>query len=184
MISKVNHLLPLISLNGHLQESWKCIRKIIFRDILRTQTSPLESMVTLGLGYYNIIIKPILKIIEKSKTFNNQTSQQNFLIKAAKKTLAYWKNLEQKLPQEIEVTINKLLNNEIWINAKEMDLLIYNNLGARLFRNSNEINVIKDIRSLKYPNYLYILSNAAIHEIIDTLIQMKKAKDTKKIIDK
>ena len=53
MISKVNHLLPLISLNGHLEQSWKCIRKIIYRDILKTQTTPLESLITLGIGYYN-----------------------------------------------------------------------------------------------------------------------------------
>ena len=63
MISKVNHLLPIITLNGHLSESWKCIRRIIFRDILKTQTSPLETAVTLGLGYYNIIIRPMIKTL-------------------------------------------------------------------------------------------------------------------------
>ena len=46
MITRVNHLLPIIALNGHLKESWKCIRRIIFRDILKTQTSPLETAVT------------------------------------------------------------------------------------------------------------------------------------------
>ena len=53
MLSKVNHLLLLISLNGHLEQIWKCIRKIIYRDILKTQTTPLESLITLGIGYYN-----------------------------------------------------------------------------------------------------------------------------------
>ena len=65
MITKVNHLLPIITLNGYLSESWKWIRRIIFRDILKAQTSPLETAVTLGLGYYNIIIRPMIKAIER-----------------------------------------------------------------------------------------------------------------------
>ena len=69
MISKINHLLPLISLNGYLEQSWKCIRKIIFRDILKAQTTPLESAITLGLGYYNIIIRPMMKIIDREYEF-------------------------------------------------------------------------------------------------------------------
>ena len=75
MISKVNHLLPLISLNGHLGVSWKCIRRIIFRNILKTQTSPLEGVVSLGLGFFNIIIKPILRNIERGYIFFFNLSQ-------------------------------------------------------------------------------------------------------------
>ena len=36
--------------------------------------------------------------------------------------------------------------------------------------------IINDSRCLKYLNYLYLLSNAASHEIIDTIIQKEKAK--------
>ena len=57
LISKGNHLLPLIALSGNLDASWKCIRKIIFRNILDKHTLPLETAVALGLGYYNIIIR-------------------------------------------------------------------------------------------------------------------------------
>ena len=32
------------------------------------------------------------------------------------------------------------------------------------------------MKNLKYPNYLYLLSNAATHEIIDIAISNKKAK--------
>ena len=61
LISKVNHLLPLIVLSGNLEASWKCIRKIIFKNILDKHTLPLETAVALGLGYYNIIIRPLIK---------------------------------------------------------------------------------------------------------------------------
>ena len=36
MISKINHLLPIITLNGYLSLSRKCIRRIIFRNILKS----------------------------------------------------------------------------------------------------------------------------------------------------
>ena len=106
MITKVNHLLPLISLNGHLSDSWKCIRRIIFRNILKTQTSPLETAVTLGLGYYNLIIRPLLKLIEKYHTFTNNDQQYNFLKLATIKAFTHWKCIEKKLPEEIENKIN------------------------------------------------------------------------------
>ena len=61
LISKVNHLLPLIVLSGNLEASWKCIRKIIFKNILDKHTLPLETAVALGPGYYNIIIRPLIK---------------------------------------------------------------------------------------------------------------------------
>ena len=61
LISKVNHLLPLIAFSENLDASWKCIRKIIFRNILDKHTLPLETAVALGLGYYNIIIRPLIK---------------------------------------------------------------------------------------------------------------------------
>ena len=101
MVSKVNHLLPLISLNGHLGVSWKCIRRIIFRKILKTQTSPLEGVVSLGLGFFNIIIKPILRNIERGYIFFFNNSQLEFLKKAAVRALIHWKSLEQKIPSEL-----------------------------------------------------------------------------------
>ena len=61
LMSKVNHLLPLIALSGNLDASWKCIRKIIFKNILDKHTLPLETAVALGPGYYNIIIRPLIK---------------------------------------------------------------------------------------------------------------------------
>ena len=54
---------------------------------------------------------------------------------------------------------------------------IYNNMGSRLIRNSQDKEMtINDSKCLKYPNYLYLLSNSASHEIIDTIIQKEKPK--------
>ena len=57
---------------------------------------------------------------------------------------------------------------------------IYTNIGKRLYRNNDNIEInLKDIRGLKYPNYLYLLSNAISHEIIDTILQKEKSKNEK-----
>ena len=180
MVTKINHLLPLISLNGYLEPSWKCIRKIIFRDILKKQTSPRETAVPLGLGYYNLIVKPILKMIDREYKFTKNIEHTSFLKKAAKKALIFWKSFEKKLPSEIDEEITNMIQDKKWFEARELDKKIYGNMANRLIRNSGVNFEIKDVRCLSYPNYIYILSNAWCHETIDTLIQSEIIKDESK----
>ena len=65
--SKFSHLLPLITMSGHLETTWNNIRKTIFRDVIDFSTFPKEANVILGLSFYSIIIKPLLKIYQKEK---------------------------------------------------------------------------------------------------------------------
>ena len=175
MISKINHLLPLISLNGHLEQSWKCIRKIIYRDILKAQTTPLESAITLGIGYYNLIIRPTMKMIEREHNFLKNEDHLESLKSTAKKAIIHWKNLETKLPDDVEKQINQMIDGQNWYSVKDVDHLLYNNIGVRLCINSEDKNLnLKDLKALKYPNFLYLLSNASTHEIIDTTSQYLK----------
>ena len=121
MISKINHLLPLICLNGYLVESWKTIRKIIFRNILEKQTTPLETMISLGLGYFNLIIKPMLKLINKEYKLSKNDVHYKFLKSAAQNALIHWKKLEEKLPEEIDTAITEMINGEKWFEASELE---------------------------------------------------------------
>ena len=64
-----------------------------------------------------------------------------------------------------------MINGNKWHTTIELEKIIYNSNVNRLILNSgSEILKIVDSRSLKYPNYLYLLSNAGIHKIIDTNI--------------
>ena len=67
MKDKINHIIPLISINGNLETIWKEIRKTIFNNVLFKDTLPKESGTLLGISYYNIIMKPLLKLITKQK---------------------------------------------------------------------------------------------------------------------
>jgi hypothetical protein len=62
MRSKINHLLPIISLSDKLEDSWKVIRKAIFDIVLQTSTMPRESAAILKLSYYDIIVRPIINL--------------------------------------------------------------------------------------------------------------------------
>ena len=98
------HLLPLIAYSGQLESTWLNIRKGIFLDILSINTLPKESGTLMGLSFYNIIIKPMLKITDKiinQYTNENQSYQKDFIIKAIKKTFHTWLKVEKNNTNEV-----------------------------------------------------------------------------------
>ena len=62
MRSKIN---PLIILTGGTEELWKDIRKFIFHYIIECNTLPRESASAFGLGFYEIMIRPLKKVNRK-----------------------------------------------------------------------------------------------------------------------
>ena len=90
MKAKINHIIPLISINGNLETIWKEIRKTIFNNVLFKDTLPKESGTLLGISYYNIIMKPLLKLITKQKEFNNTDNYIQFLYEASNKAIITW----------------------------------------------------------------------------------------------
>ena len=67
-------------------------------------------------------------------------------------------------------TLLKIASNELRLNVKQFDALLYKNLNERIMRNNDRILNIKNIKVLKFPNINYNLSNVPYHEIIDTAI--------------
>ena len=170
LISKINHLLPLISLTGNIDICWKSIRNIIFNKILNRCTLPLETALAMGVGYYNIIIRPLIKMIERYNNYRSNNEELKFIKEAATKAILFWLNTEKKHPDAEKETLQKIASNELWLDSKQLDALLYNNLSERIMRNNNKTLNIKNIKILKFPNVNYYLSNAPYHEIIDTAI--------------
>ena len=75
MKSKINHLIPLIAITGGIKDLWKSIRKIIFTNLLEYSTMPRESASSFRLGFYDIIIRPVLKLIKRNKEFINNPEE-------------------------------------------------------------------------------------------------------------
>ena len=168
LISKVNHLLPLIALTGNLDISWKTIRKIIFRYILNGQTTPLETAIASGIGYYNIIIRPLIKLIGRYKNIRTNENEEKCLKEAAINAISYWIQTEKKHTDEETKTLQKIINNELWLNEKELDQLLYNQQATRPMRNNSTNLNLNNPKILKFPCINYYLSNAPYDEIIDT----------------
>ena len=79
MRSKKNHLISLIILTGGTEELWKDIRKFIFHYIIECNTLPRESASVFGLGFYEIMIRPLKKLIERNYQFTNNEEENEML---------------------------------------------------------------------------------------------------------
>ena len=60
----------MLCLNWNIEEVWKKIRKFIFNNLIEYNILPRESASAFGLGFYDIIIRPIKKLIERGKYLN------------------------------------------------------------------------------------------------------------------
>lgn len=74
MKSKINHFLPMFC----LVEKIKKIHGLIFKWILKQDTESLELV---GLSYYKVIIKPLLKLLERNKSIGISKTKGNVLQK-------------------------------------------------------------------------------------------------------
>ena len=84
MKSKINHLIPLISIKGGLKELWKSLRHIIFKYLIKFSTLPRESASSFGLGLYEIIVRPILKFITRNANYTKNKEDEEMLKVALK----------------------------------------------------------------------------------------------------
>ena len=45
-----------------MREAWEEIRKVVFNIVLKKNTMPIELRNIYGIGYFNIMVKPILNL--------------------------------------------------------------------------------------------------------------------------
>ena len=164
------HLIPMIALTGNIEQTWKNIRKAIFNDILERKTLPRETGSILGISFYSIIIKPILKLLANPQILNDK-QMSLFFKESIKKIFKAWLNVEPNNTIKIKEYIEDLLSKDIMHSLEEFQQEIYDQAAIRLFRNKNlPPNVIKLTRA-KLPRLLDIISNAPEHLIFETLKQ-------------
>ena len=103
MRSKVNHLIPLIVLSGGVTELWKTIRKFIFVHLIEFSTLPRESASAFKLGYYDIIIRPVKKLLERNYNFTNNKEEEEMLNECLNISFKNWIIQEPKYTEKIKV---------------------------------------------------------------------------------
>ena len=88
-------------------------------------------------------------MIERYDNYRSDDEEFKFIREAAIKSIIYWLNTEKKHPDNEKETLQKIASNELWLNVKQLDVLLYKNLNERIMRNNNMILNIKNIKVLK-----------------------------------
>ena len=98
----------MITLTGGINDLWKTIRKFVFNYLLEFNTMPRESASAFKLGFYEIIIKPIKKLIYRNIRFTENEDQNNMLNDSLIEVLKQWLIVEQKHTDKV---INMIIDN-------------------------------------------------------------------------
>lgn len=166
MKSKINHLIPLLSIAGKIKDLWKNIREIIFRYLLEYSTLQRESALSFKLSFYDIIVRPVLKLIEKNKNYTNDIEEENMLNESLKEIFNIWLIAEPKHTDEIKQVIIKNIENNFQTSYDEFDALMAKESTERLYKGHNvNIEEAKKLRKIKSPGLIVLISNEPKHEI-------------------
>ena len=125
---------------------------------------PKESAALYGLSFYNIIIRPLIKIILNT-TENDNNEYKSFLCEAAKKAFILWTTFEKHHGERTLNLIENVIKNSSISPLEQWDKQIITDASARLFRNCNIPDNIINISKEKVPRLLELISNAPIHII-------------------
>ena len=181
--SKFSHLLPLITMSGQLESTWNNIRKTIFRDVIDFSTFPKETSVILGLSFYSIIKKPLLKIYQKEKKISIP-EHLAFFKDACKIAFQLWIQKEPNNTEPVKQLIEDFLSNNNFHELEEYEKIIYKESAKRLYRNQQIPDIATRLAKTKLPRILEITSNAPLHFIegtIKTNILKKKEPDIQEL---
>ncbi|MBI2271685.1 MAG: hypothetical protein HYU69_15185 [Bacteroidetes bacterium] len=172
--SKISHMLPIIALAGNIKDAWKTIRKIIFSRILQRDTTPRECMAFFKLGYYEIMIRPLIKIYN-GDYYKDRAEEKEMILTSIITTMKQWTEAEENLGENLMKNIipiiegkQKTINLAEWDNSRIDDAL------KRISR--GEINTTFKPRII-LPTVLLYATNAKIHELEARLIKIGKSTD-------
>ena len=181
MRSKINHLLPLIILTGGIETTWKTIRKFIFDNIIEYKTLPRESASVFGLGYYELIIRPIKKLIERNYEYTKNEDEDKMLNDSLKDAFKFWLIAEPKHNDNINELIVNNIEGTKKSNLKELDEALKDEKIERIFRNHNiKKEIVNNLKKVKSPSIIILISNEPEHEIKQKIVQYITEEETEK----
>ena len=162
MRSKVNHLIPLICMTGKTEEFWKIIRKIIFNHILLKSTLPREAASLFRCGFFDIVIRPLMKQLIQCHNYHRDEEYQTYLSNALSKALITMKTIEIKHSPEVDKAIQNAVMG-IHITLDEWELLMRDSVTTRLWNDTWQKSQIAEVKRIKLPGIIFLLSNAPSH---------------------
>lgn len=131
-------------------------------------TFPRKASTILGLSFYNIIIRPLLKLYEKEKKIS-KPEHLNYFKEACKIAFRLWLQKEPNNTEPVKELIHDFLVNNNFHKLEEYEKTIYQEAAKRLYRNQNIPEYVTKLAKAKLPRILEITSKAPTHYIEGTI---------------
>ena len=171
----------MITLTGGINDLWKTIRKFIFNHLLEYNTMPRESASAFNLGFYEIIIKPIKKLIKRNLDFTGNEDLNNMLNDCLINVLKQWLIVEPKHTDKVKKMIIDNIEKKKVSDIEEMNDIMEEEYTERLFRGHNaDNNSIKKLRKVKSPSMILLISNEPEHEVKERIYKYYSTKEKTK----
>ena len=160
--SRLNHLIPLYVMTGKTKTIWTNIRKMLFRSILNKCTLPRESAGNFKCAFFDLILKPVIKITENIMTTSTDQDYINFLQQSCAKAALEMIDIEPNHHQDVANLIVRANNNqyiqlELWQDA------INKSISTRLWIENWNKDTEAMARKITMPSLIFFLSNAPYH---------------------
>lgn len=172
--SRIGHLIPLLAVTKNLGETWKTIRSVIFNSVLQKSTLPRETASLLKIGFYNILVRPTLKIYLKIKELDTDTNMENFLLEATINAMKQWLESEPNHTTALKTKIIDMIDRKIVLSVEDLDKWIRADAIERLFRGTTSLGKIENLQKIQEPEVLLYLSNAPKHMVEENVRQYNK----------
>ena len=119
---------------------------------------PRELSSLIGISFYCIIIKPLLKLYKREQEINDEEMVE-FMKEATKQAFKTWIKYEPNNTLKIKEFINDLLTSNTLHTLEEFEKHIYDEAATRLFRDKILPEKIKNLAKMKLPMLIELLSN-------------------------
>ena len=177
MRSKLNHLIPLICLSNKSEEFWTILRKIIFKQILKRMTLPREAASLFKCGFFDIIIRPLMKQINKCSLQHEEKDYTDHLNTALTRALLTMKAIEVNHSEAVMEAIANTVKGKL-LQLHEWESLIRDSITTRLWEDDWSQQQISEIKKVKLPGIIFLLSNATTHILKEQIENVYKARSS------
>ena len=180
--SRITHLIPLFVVSNRTEQLWTTLRKILFKYILNRCTLPKESAGNFKCGFFDIILKPILRLCESISETTSDVNYISFLRSACAKAALTMVTIETNHNQQVNQAVVAVNSGE-YIELKTWTCLIERSIGSRLWLDNWNERAKEALRKIRQPNIIFMLSNAPFHileEILPKIQKLRAQKDEEK----
>ena len=106
----LNCNIPLIIFSVKFEETWKMIRNVIFNQILDHATLSRECASAFKAGFYDLIIRPMLKLCERNHSIIADDQHTHTIKEAITNAMATWRGFEINMTPNIQRAVARVIS--------------------------------------------------------------------------